>query len=359
LGYYLLGFTNNEIQIILNPKEELVELVFATDRLKDSVIISASLENKLLWSFKYFSRDTQARIKSFESSPESNTIVKALADEKDDFKDGLLTSFPESYFSKVIKSFQRTGYASKAQEKTHFFDNINFGDPSLVRSSLFPSKVLQYFQHYTDYDETGFKNSIDLVLEKSKANQQVFNFNLNFLLQLFEEIGPDVVYEYIINDYVLADGCFDENISDHLTSSISEYEKLLVGKTAPDVRLSDEMTLLNAICEAKYTVLFFWSSQCQFCHDQLPVLKQLDVDFHDTVDILALSLDTDYQQWQNAIEREGLPWAHYSDLKGWDAEYVSQFKISKTPSYYLVDSNGTIIAKPADAKILKVLLEKL
>lgn len=367
LGYYSLGFEDNAIQIILNPSEEALKVIFGNKRLKEKVQILSSEENMLLWNFKYKSRAIQFEKASLnqliakqpEKEDSIQLVINGLNLRKQNFKDSLLSNFPNSFFTKTIKSSLHIPYEIKEEAKSHYFDLLDFSDESLVRSNIFPSKIMKYLQVHTPYDESGFKASIDMILEKSKANEMVYNLNLNFLLSLFDEIGPDVVYEHIINEYVLTDGCFDTNISDHLATSISEYEKLLVGKIAPDVRLSNEMTLLNAICEAKYTVLFFWSSQCQFCHDQLSVLKQLDEEFLDTVDIVALSLDIDYQQWQNAIEREGLPWAHYSDLNGWDSEYVSQFKINKTPSYYVLNSNGTIIAKPGDAKTLKVLLEKL
>lgn len=62
-------------------------------------------------------------------------------------------------------------------------------------------------------------------------------------------------------------------------------------------------------------------------------------------DILGVSLDKSQQAWLTAIEQDGLQWHHVSDLKYWQSAVVPEYQIQGIPLTFLVDKEGTIIAK--------------
>lgn len=367
LGYYSLGFENNDIQIILNPSEEELKLIFGNKKLKEKVQIVSSEENMLLWNFKYKSRAIQFETaslnqliaKQLEKEDSIKLIINGLSVQKQNFKDSLLIDCPDSFFSKTIKSSQHISFENKEEVKLHYFDGIDFSDESLVRSNVFPSKIMKYLQVHTPYDESGFKASIDFILEKSQANEMVYNLNLNFLLSLFDEIGPDLVFDYLINEYVLNGGCTNETVASQWKEKVATYENLLIGKTAPNIQLDTNLLLSQVVKNSKYTILFFWSSQCHFCHDQLPALKAVYSEYDEIIEIIGYSLDTEASQWKNSISDNDLEWKNFSDLKGWESLAVKDFKINRTPSYYLLDNKRTIIAKPINSDELVLSLKKL
>ena len=62
-------------------------------------------------------------------------------------------------------------------------------------------------------------------------------------------------------------------------------------------------------------------------------------------EILGVSLDKQKRAWINAIEKDGLPWKHISDLAAWQSSVVPLYSIKGIPLTYLIDRDGTIISK--------------
>ncbi|RZK88092.1 MAG: redoxin domain-containing protein, partial [Pedobacter sp.] len=61
-------------------------------------------------------------------------------------------------------------------------------------------------------------------------------------------------------------------------------------------------------------------------------------------EILAVSLDQSKENWLKAIEQDGLPWLHVSDLKGWNNEVGRLYGIRAVPANFLLDKDGKVIA---------------
>lgn len=62
-------------------------------------------------------------------------------------------------------------------------------------------------------------------------------------------------------------------------------------------------------------------------------------------EIVGVSLDDEKKAWLSAIEKDGLPWVHVSDLKGWKNAAAVLYGINAVPQNFLLDPNGVIIAK--------------
>lgn len=104
------------------------------------------------------------------------------------------------------------------------------------------------------------------------------------------------------------------------------------------VRLSD--------FKGKYLFIDFWASWCGPCRAENPNVVKAYSSFKDKrFDILGVSLDTDADKWKKAIEEDGLPWTHVSDLKGFRNEIASYYGIQAIPFSFLLDPEGRIIAK--------------
>jgi peroxiredoxin len=62
-------------------------------------------------------------------------------------------------------------------------------------------------------------------------------------------------------------------------------------------------------------------------------------------EIFGVSLDESKEKWLQAIEKDGLTWAHVSDLKGWGNEVAKLYGVQGIPHSVLVDREGNIVAK--------------
>ncbi|WP_339885330.1 TlpA disulfide reductase family protein [Polaribacter vadi] len=96
----------------------------------------------------------------------------------------------------------------------------------------------------------------------------------------------------------------------------------------------------------KYVLIDFWAAWCKPCRAENPfVLKAYNKYKDQNFEIVGVSLDADQKSWEKAIQKDGLPWIHVSDLKHWKNEVAIQYGVSSVPANYLINPEGVIIAK--------------
>lgn len=101
-----------------------------------------------------------------------------------------------------------------------------------------------------------------------------------------------------------------------------------------------------ASLKGKYVLVDFWASWCGPCRAENPNVLKAYQKFKDkNFEIIAVSLDDKKEAWLKAIETDGLPWIHVSDLKGWKNEVAALYDVKAVPQNFLLGPDGTIIAK--------------
>lgn len=96
----------------------------------------------------------------------------------------------------------------------------------------------------------------------------------------------------------------------------------------------------------KYVLVDFWASWCKPCRAENPnVVKAYNEFKSKNFEIVSVSLDGNKQQWVDAIAKDGMPWIHVCDMKGWKNELALKYNISAVPQNFLIDPKGVIIAK--------------
>ncbi len=110
----------------------------------------------------------------------------------------------------------------------------------------------------------------------------------------------------------------------------------------------------------KYVLIDFWASWCGPCRGENPnVLNAYKKYKNKNFTVLGISLDKSKEPWVEAINHDGLTWAHVSDLKGWSNTVAQQFGISSIPQNFLIDPNGVIIGKNLRGPDLDAKLESI
>jgi len=71
-----------------------------------------------------------------------------------------------------------------------------------------------------------------------------------------------------------------------------------------------------------------------------------------------VSLDRKKGPWVKAIEKDGLPWHHISDLKGWKNQVAQMYSVSSVPHTILLDREGRILARNLRGEIMMLNLMK-
>ena len=96
----------------------------------------------------------------------------------------------------------------------------------------------------------------------------------------------------------------------------------------------------------KYVLLDFWASWCGPCMGEVPHLKKTYDEFRKKgFEIYGVSFDEDRGDWLGAVEQNDMNWLHVSEVKGFDNQAAKDYAIQGIPSNFLIDGQGTIVAR--------------
>lgn len=151
-------------------------------------------------------------------------------------------------------------------------------------------------------------------------------------------------------------------ITKNLNDRVSGARKVAIGAEAPEIDLPtpDGDNLALSSLKGKYVLVDFWAGWCRPCRMENPNVVALYNEYKDeNFEILGVSLDKDKNSWVKAIDQDGLPWKHVSDLKYFNSVAAQDYQIQAIPATYLIDPEGTIIAKNLRGPALRAKLAEI
>ena len=375
-GFYklTLGNENNIVDVILNPSEPIVSLAFSQIRLEKGLDVLESNENKAYWEFKKEDSAVQSKIKNlkkqrgqFKSQANevkvnemTNEIIK-LEKELFNFIQTVINKYPTTFFSKTkIASLSKT-----PKDKATYFDDLDFSNESFIRSDVYATRFQDYIIKHSGHTEVGYYNAVDDIMKKSKVNEKVFEFALYNLLDGFYGSGLEDVATYIMEEYFYGEACGEIEINDLLRSKADLIKNLQIGNTPPDFTIKSnygaDVNLKNTCANNKYTIIMFWATHCPHCMRDLPGFVPVYNEYKSKgLEVIGVALDVNKTKWKNTIEEKGFNWKNVSQFGNYKSPVCIDYKINKTPSWFILDSSMKIIAKPkGKQEILRFLKNNL
>lgn len=261
----------------------------------------------------------------------NDTDVSVLIDDNDDLFKYDIEGSPDTNILRSISS-KISDYRSEIRELNIEFISANEEkDVQLINS----------IRENVSFKKNQFELSLKEFLRSVDKSLAVLIFS--DYLSIDENV---VFWEGIYNNY------FDEFKSNsyfiNFENKLKKIKSVSVGSIAPEIILDDingNPISLSSL-RGRYVLLDFWAAWCRPCREENPNILENYNRFKDQgFEVYQVSLDRNKEDWSRGIEQDNLPWINVSDLKYYQSDAAVLYNINKIPSAFLLDPNGTIIAK--------------
>ena len=188
---------------------------------------------------------------------------------------------------------------------------------------------------------------------------ETYLFNLDgdviyyrMVAEAIEERYPESSYLPLLASEIAR---MDARIS--LTSQISEAGY-------PDLEMTDiygKKIRLSSLA-GKVVLLDFWSAELGSSNALNADLKELYRKYADApvgFEVYQVAVDTSKPLWITAVQEQQLPWISVSDLRGRSSVALGLYNVQRLPANFLIDKEGTIVAKNIYGKSLEAKLDEL
>lgn len=244
----------------------------------------------------------------------------------------------------------------KDERIKHLLKTVRYEDTILQRSGLLLDRTLQYLNNSPAHYE---KNLDDIALKLMPCSR---DFQKVFMLKLWQqllELKREDEANYFASAHLIPLATRMKDMA--LVSELEKVVNTSVGAKAPNFSWKDmagNPRNLYDLNSAEQYILVFWSSTCSHCLNELPKLqKEIQFIPKNKYLVVAFGLEDDIYNWRNEILH--LPeFLHVPGLGKWENETGNAYNISKTPTYYLLDANKVILAKPNSLEELVEIISK-
>lgn len=132
----------------------------------------------------------------------------------------------------------------------------------------------------------------------------------------------------------------------------------------PDLEMADiygKKVRLSSLA-GKVVLLDFWSAELGNSNTLNAELKEIYKKYADATvpfEVYQVAVDTSKPLWINTVQEQQLPWISVSDLRGRASTALGIYNVQKLPANFLIDKEGTIVAKNIYGKSLEQKLAEL
>ncbi|WP_290700762.1 TlpA disulfide reductase family protein [Lacinutrix sp.] len=367
-GTYRLVYAQPQDQynfdFFISNKEDIV-LEFDSEQ---GLTFSKSNENKLYSSYNRSMALVNKSIRNYYSTGKEDKkgyskIFNILKDTQSEFEkasEGMIAN----NFIKACRPYMPNGLEDVAtfsnNIKSNYFSNIDFGNKTLQDSNFLIKTTIDYvigFINPKDPDAS-YKENIDTVVKYIGNNSKIKGILLEILWNQFSVENNEVVTNYIGSKYLLS--IARANNDNELANSIIYFKNASVGNIGPDfnIEVKDEndkikVSKLSKLEGSNNYLLFFWSTTCSHCLDEIPVLKEfIKSQQKEDIQVVAIALDNDLYRWKD-LTYQYPDFLHVFGEGKWDNPIGDQYNVTGTPSYFVLDKDKKIIAKPEDVNDFK------
>jgi thiol-disulfide isomerase/thioredoxin len=362
---YALPPEDNNFDFIYNGKEP-VSFTFSVD---NGLKFTGSNENKLWASYIKSMEMVNRTISNFYTQESVDKkgyleIIKTLSDTQTAYEEssrGTLASvFIKANTPYIPKNFEDLSTYSKNLKRT-YLEHVDFENRLLQSSEFLVDRVMAYvFGMSANTSNEGYKKDVDgLMTRIGEGHVDIKTILFEMIWRRFKGMENPELANYVTDTYLLE--LTELTKYDALKEQLLVYKNNAIGNKASNFDLAltiNGETVTTTLHDLNLTdqyLVIFWSSTCGHCLEELPKMKSVLAD-ETNLTVIAIGLEDDAVNWQKLIV-EYPDFIHVLGLGKWDNPTSDAYGIESTPSFFLLDKDKNIIAKPYDVEALKAVLK--
>lgn len=336
---------------------------FKTDTisLAKGVEITGSGENTAFYEYQRYIAERQNRIAELAEMQKDSTgkdagnaeqKIEAIRKEMQTHWKATAEANKGTFLATMLTAMN--GEPPEGYSMTSFFPHIDFADDKLLRTPVIHRAVKMILARNLNHNMPVeyFIKELDLLIEKASANNEVYKYVLNYLLDFFgsfQRAGMNEIFTYIAEEYYLSGKALwvEAKGIEIIKNRRDVFKGCMVGSIAPDIEMltpGEEYISLHQL-NAKYTLLFFWSTGCGHCESATRSIKEFYQQGIKDIEVFSVYTKNSKKEWEEFIKKNEIAnWINCYDPEN-ESEYKFRYYVVSTPLLYLLDSDKRIIAK--------------
>lgn len=420
------------ILALFMPGEQLLEFIYNDEDIyiestaknpMPNAKVKKSEENKIFLEYVSFIGKERAQIdvmrKELETTDKASNRHEILTTQiKDknqgviDYQKNIVKEHPEFLVAKMINMSMDVDIPEAPKDengvvldsnfrfnyfKSHYWDNVDLSDDRLVRSTIYHTKLQNYFEKtMVQHWDTIIKYAIEFC-DQLPEGSDMLQYSVSWITSNYERskiMGMDKVFVRMGQRYYCGKDAdrptkahwMPENKLDELCKKVDIDEHLVMGVVPPNITLPDSTNNKwhNFYdIDAEYTIIYFWDPECGHCKKITPKLQKLYAEklSDRNVEIFAVgkAVGEDFEKWKKFIRKNNLEFINvamtdslYTAAKK-DARsvilkhnttlealnYQTTFDVFMTPKVFILDKDKKIIGKGLNLSQLEEYLDRL
>jgi thiol-disulfide isomerase/thioredoxin len=373
-GMYMLMYDMKNFLFFIYNRENIFLEVYPEKNHK--IEIKKSKENKIYLPYagkhdkwvsqlnrleKYLANDelTEQRQQKFKELKEKLTNLQNQYLQKSDTLLAHKYIFANNEYFPDLQADKDTYFQLKQK---HYFDNLDFNDSDLQHSNIIINKINTFVFNINPPKNPQTKHleyfkRIETILPR--INDSIYRNNVIFSLTTSFVNVDGRVSKMLINKYIDKMSRAEKNKIN--LENLLDQIGLTIGEKVPDFNFTDlqekKHRLYDIIDKKPYTLLIFWSATCPHCLHAMPKIQKLMKNRKD-FNVVAIGLESEKYPWSS--EHQYYPeFIHGLKLQKWDNPIVKLYHLHATPTFFVLNKQGEIIAEPYEVKDLESFVKQM
>lgn len=393
----LYYFTNNRdrfVEFVVYRESQHFTLSTDNENWMLRMTVKDSRENEIFFNYKraeevYYQQMDEAS-RTVDSATFRNEYRPRYIHTLDSLRLSFIHQYPDCMLSRMMFSTKDPdvpdkhpdGSAMTKRERfdwlmAHFFDNMPLDDDFIIRTpkAVFYDRVMEY----VDKNMNGMPPELicpllDSLIDRAEPAREVYrwlilnltNHYLTSRIMVYDEVYVHLVLRYFATGKVPG---VEPSLIDEQVEQATKWERLLVGKEAPELILFDTLRRAASLhhMPGRYTLLLFWSPTCGHCRDIIPAVYKVYEQYADSLSVSAFAILTEPDdgtivKWKKFLADHQMVHPRWVNLNGAEAnvDWRQVYDIQTTPQIYLIDNKDhKFLAKKLNASILENIFQVL